>query len=460
MSTVLFLGPTLAAEEAQAALAAAGAGDGVVILPPAAQGDVYRAVRDHRPAVIGLVDGYFHQAPSVWHKEILWAMASGVAVFGAASMGALRAAELHAFGMIGIGAIFDAYRTGRFAPFDDPFENDDEVAVLHGPPETSYLRLSEALVDIRRGLADAQAAGLLDAGARNALLAAIAALPFGERCVDAMLEAVGPAVSPGVRQALRVWWDDHAVSQKRADALALLAAVAAPADAARTGAAGVAPPVRFRFQRSGVWEAFVRAEEDRRAERLSVDETRVVAVLQRDPLGWAAECRIAARAGGGPSDARAAFEAWRESRGLRTGPDLANWMAGNRLDDAGLTRLFERAVERGGAGATAAPLRDVVDHLRLSDEFARLHARALHEENILAGLPQAAAPPAAETVAALAVQYGLMAAGLGAEPLQAVARRLCYPDTASFVSALWARYCLDEAGAGGDGGATDTGDQP
>ena len=121
MSMVLFLGPTLAAEEAQAALAAAGAGDGVVLLPPAAQGDVYRAVRDYRPAVIGLVDGCFHQVPAVWHKEILWAMASGVAVYGAASMGALRAAELQAFGMIGIGKIFDAYRSGRFAPFNDPF---------------------------------------------------------------------------------------------------------------------------------------------------------------------------------------------------------------------------------------------------------------------------------------------------------------------------------------------------
>ena len=459
MSTVLFLGPTLSAEEAQAALAAAGAADGVVILPPAAQGDVYRAVRDHRPAVIGLVDGYFHQAPSVWHKEILWAMASGVAVFGAASMGALRAAELHAFGMIGIGAIFDAYRTGRFAPFDDPFENDDEVAVLHGPPETGYLRLSEALVDIRRGLADAQVAGRVDAAARTALLAAAAALPFGDRSLDAMLDAAAPVVSPDVRLALRDWWDGHAVSQKRADALALLAAVAAQANAAGTVSVDVAPPVGFRFQRSGVWEAFVRAEEAGQVESLSADEARVVAALQRDPLGWAAASRIAARAAGVPSDARGAFEAWRASRGLRTGPDLAEWMAGNRLDDAGLTRLFARTVERGGAGATIAPLRDVVDHLRLTDQFAPLHTRALHEEKILAELSHAATPPAAEAVVTLAARYGLMAAGLGAEPLPAVAKRLCYPDTASFVAALWARYCLDEAGAGGAGGATDTGDQ-
>jgi hypothetical protein len=209
-----------------------------------------------------------------------------------------------------------------------------------------------------------------------------------------------------------------------------------------------------------VWEAFVRSEEERQVQSLSADEARVVAALQRDPLRWADACRIAARAGGGPTDTRAAFEAWRESRNLRTGPLLADWMVENRFDDAGLTQLFARAVQRCGAGATAAPLRDVVDHLRLTDGFASLHERALREETILARLPHAATPPAAEAVVTLAARYGLMAIGLAAEPLPAVAKRLCYPDTASFVAALWARYCLDEAGAGGDGGDADGGGQP
>ena len=39
-------------------------------------------------------------------------MSEGVPVFGAASMGALRAAELHEFGMRGIGRIFEAFRDG------------------------------------------------------------------------------------------------------------------------------------------------------------------------------------------------------------------------------------------------------------------------------------------------------------------------------------------------------------
>jgi hypothetical protein len=63
-------------------------------------------------------------------------------VFGAAGIGALRAAELDAVGMRGIGKIFEGYRDGIL-------RDDDEVAVLHGPEELGYPPLTEALVNIR-----------------------------------------------------------------------------------------------------------------------------------------------------------------------------------------------------------------------------------------------------------------------------------------------------------------------
>ena len=62
--------------------------------------------------VIGIVDGYFEYVAPVWHKEILYALSSGCTVLGAASMGALRACECAAFGMRGIGRIFEDYREG------------------------------------------------------------------------------------------------------------------------------------------------------------------------------------------------------------------------------------------------------------------------------------------------------------------------------------------------------------
>src|SRR6266446_11006066 len=115
--------------------------------PPIRQGELYRAALTG-PAIIGIIDGYFEVTPTVWHKEILWAMVQGIHVYGSASIGALRAAELYPFGMKGVGRIFEAFRDGIL-------EDDDEVAVLHGPEELGYPPLTEAMVNIRATLAEA-----------------------------------------------------------------------------------------------------------------------------------------------------------------------------------------------------------------------------------------------------------------------------------------------------------------
>ena len=122
--------------------------------PPVKQGEVYEATLS-RPAIIGIIDGYFEVTPTVWHKEILWAMAQGIHVYGSASIGALRAAELHSFGMTGIGRIFQAYRDGVLC-------DDDEVAVTHGPEELGYPAVTEAMVNIRATLDKAAAEHVLD----------------------------------------------------------------------------------------------------------------------------------------------------------------------------------------------------------------------------------------------------------------------------------------------------------
>ena len=113
-------------------------------------GDVLRAAAE-RPAAIGLVDGLFETGPSVWHKEILAAMALGVPVLGAASLGALRAAELDGLGMIGIGAIYAGYRDGRLT-------RDDAVMVSHAPAALGHRPLTVALVDAEAAIATCEAA--------------------------------------------------------------------------------------------------------------------------------------------------------------------------------------------------------------------------------------------------------------------------------------------------------------
>ena len=84
------------------------------------QGDVYRATLD-QVQTIAIIDGYFDRVPAVWHKEILWALNMGIRVIGAASMGAIRAAELAPFGMEGVGRILrhsamECWRTTTRSP--------------------------------------------------------------------------------------------------------------------------------------------------------------------------------------------------------------------------------------------------------------------------------------------------------------------------------------------------------
>jgi hypothetical protein len=129
---VIFVGPSLPDAETFA-------DETMVIRPPACQGDVARALEGGATA-IGLIDGQFEFTAPVWHKELLFALFRGVPVFGAASMGALRAAECQAYGMVGIGKIFGDYVSGRR-------EDDADVALLHGPAELGYPALSVPLVN-------------------------------------------------------------------------------------------------------------------------------------------------------------------------------------------------------------------------------------------------------------------------------------------------------------------------
>lgn len=208
MDAVVFLGPTLPAGQAREVLDAS-------YLPPAAQGDVLRAAH-RRPLAIGIVDGYFQAVPTVWHKEILWAMCQGVHVLGAASMGALRAAELERYGMRGVGTVFDAYRSGEV-------EDDDEVAVVHGPAEAGYPTFSDAMVNIRATLERARAADIIRPATRAALERIAKDIPYRDRRYSEVVRRGRAAAVPAAElDAFAAWWPSGAVDQKRLDALAML----------------------------------------------------------------------------------------------------------------------------------------------------------------------------------------------------------------------------------------------
>jgi hypothetical protein len=234
MTVVVFAGPTVAAPEIAARARC-------LHLPPARQGDVWRAVRAHAPTTIALIDGLFLQVPAVWHRELLWALSQGVAVWGAASMGALRAVELAPFGMRGVGRVFAAYRDGAWPGFPEPFEDDDEVAVVHAPAEAGSTPLSDAMVDLRATLLAAVAAEVIDQATCLDLARRMKRVHFPNRSF-AMLATIAPA-------PLRRWLPGNCIRQKFLDAIELLDAVGG--DCARAEAPA------FHFERALVWERFV-----------------------------------------------------------------------------------------------------------------------------------------------------------------------------------------------------------
>ncbi len=166
-------------------------------------------------------------------------------MFGSASMGALRAAELHSFGMRGVGRIFEAF-------VDGALEDDDEVAVVHGPEEIGYLSLSEPMVNIRATLAAAEAQGVLNAAASGALTQYAKSLFFPERNWTALLaQAISLGVSEAEAASLRDWLPNGALDQKRLDALEMLSAMR------EILASGQAFRPNFHFEWTHLWDEFV-----------------------------------------------------------------------------------------------------------------------------------------------------------------------------------------------------------
>ena len=209
MTTVIFLGPSLPVEEARTILDA-------IYLPPAKVSDIVSVVGTYHPACIGLIDGEFGQSLSVWHTEILYALEAGVACYGASSMGALRAAETEAFGMIGVGEVFRLYASGEI-------NDDDEVALAHGLEETGYCNLSDPMVNLRFTFRHACQSGVIDQGTCDQLTAIAKGLFFPERSLTLVYELAARAgVPPQVVARCREFTAAHYVNIKRLDAKALL----------------------------------------------------------------------------------------------------------------------------------------------------------------------------------------------------------------------------------------------
>jgi len=208
MVKLLFAGPSLAGADFDLG--------GIELRPPAAHGDVAIAVLEGA-AAIGLVDGLFDAVAAVWHKELLFALSQGVQVLGAASMGALRAAECAAFGMQPVGEIARSYLSGAR-------DDDADVGLVHGPAELAYMPLTEPIVDIEATLERLVAADRLRRPDADQILAHSRSTFFADRSLESI---VPPAAD---RDALLGLLEAHRVQQKQQDALELVARLRALPD--------------------------------------------------------------------------------------------------------------------------------------------------------------------------------------------------------------------------------------
>jgi len=441
MTIIVFTGPTLPPSDAAKVLDA-------VYLPPAAIGDVYRAAQAG-PRAIGIIDGFFESIPSVWHKEVLWAMAQGIRVFGAASMGALRAAELAAFGMIGVGAIFEAYRDGVI-------EDDDEVAVVHGPRELGYPQLSEAMVNIRSTLRMAVAAGVIGAPTEAKLIETGKSLYYKQRNYKRLLSMAQQAALPADEiKRLEAWLPENQVNQKRLDATALLQAMAATRDNADP-----APPVSYVFEHTMLWSSVERqfsappddqpeagGNRDELIEEIRLDRE-AHAQARRQALMQVVAQREADQQGMRPTVPQLQEAMRRFCKRLRIESEaaLTDWL---RVQELTRDQFLEVMADAARLQWLERSLMSAVEHampdaLRASGDYARLAARARDKREVLSarGNDSPTLADAGVTEAELLAWFSReRMPEIGAGDPADLAVRLGFADQREFLRALLRDYC-------------------
>ncbi|WP_404950851.1 TfuA-like protein [Streptomyces sp. ARC12] len=451
MSVHVFSGPTVSAARVREALPDA------VTHPPVRHGDLMRLGAGPGDTVL-IIDGLWHQSAPVRHKEILALLADGVAVVGAASMGALRAAELAPYGMVGIGRIFEDFRSGAL-------DADDEVAVLHtddGRP------LSEALVNLRAALTRAAADGQMETTEATRLANLAHSLPYTRRSWAALGRlAAGEGLQPAFNRA-DAWRRVHPCDAKREDAelaLALVAAGLPPAPG--TAGAWAGEPWQTSFVR--YWQAAFRPVAEASGQSLnclallnyqqlydpgfpSRWRTRVLAALTQEEDDV---CRPVRAAAVERSALRRVADAGVEL-GSMSGDQLAHWLTEDEVcrlpPEEALVRIVVRSARLDGAWTvwpvTVAEAGDLIGSVPSVAE-AVAAAFTFNAEVEAADPHRTTAHLSADRIAASLVQRWGLPERCGRTVLDAAARDRAFRDFAGAVEVARAFYLSARAGTAG-----------
>jgi hypothetical protein len=174
---IAFVGPSISRDEAGRLC------PGLDLRPPARRDDLYRA-REGGAWGFLLIDGVFMQDDAVSPREVVDVLDDGALVVGAASMGALRAADCWPAGARGIGLIYRLYRRGVL-------ESDEDVAVAVSA-DGSDAAMSVPLVNVRYAVSRAVRRRLIDRATARQIVTAAGAIYYPERTWREVLRRVGP----------------------------------------------------------------------------------------------------------------------------------------------------------------------------------------------------------------------------------------------------------------------------
>ena len=138
-----------------------------------------------------------------------------IKLYGAASLGALRAVELEKFGMIGMGKIFELYKKGKLTA-------DDEIAVTF--VEGEHQLQSEAMIDIRFNLFLAHRMGIINEITKKTIAKVAKSIYFPYRNYTDILDQTQkqyPAISKDLK-SFRTYIIKNRQSLKERDTIKLI----------------------------------------------------------------------------------------------------------------------------------------------------------------------------------------------------------------------------------------------
>jgi len=189
-STLVFAGGSLSPADVDG-------DEDIVWVGPAEQGDMIAAVLDGFDNIL-IIDGYFYTKFPCTTLEVMAAMERGVNVCGAASIGALRAAELERFGMAGTGYVFEYLKRRELKPYH-------VVAQTYGEGDRS---LTTPLIQVVYFLDCAQRDGILGEADRHRLEAMAEGIHFTYLSFDALFSAAAGCgdLDKGMLNGLREYY--------------------------------------------------------------------------------------------------------------------------------------------------------------------------------------------------------------------------------------------------------------